>query len=669
MWLAPLFLIALAGLTLPLWLHRFARDTDDRRRYASLMLMEAAEVQKSRKRQLKYWLLLLLRLLLLAALIFAFAGPLLPWKRGGLTGADARLHVIVLDASLSMRAGGAFERAQAEARTALEAVDGNDQAMLIVADHRIRVLADPSFASQRGEWLTQLNAQTAGQSRLDYGLLMTSLPGLIGNTQRRVRVSLITDLRASGTPLRFADLAPPPGVTFDVVDVGTPQVNLAIAGVAFAADDPTAVEVTLRGDVEAANGRELVLSVDGAEKGRRALQLRADAPPIVRLTVGDLGSGEFRTQVRLTGSDALPDDDQTFALLRRVVPKVLLVSNAANADDTAYLSAALGALAVPRLDVSHATAASIATRPLADFAAVLVSDAGLLNEAGVASLQRYVQQGGAAILTLGARSQSLKTVPVGGQTIQGSAVTGKVGEGDRIGELLQSHPVLRDTAGWRDIRFFRQVRVTPVDGDSVLLRLAGGGPLLLERSVGAGRVLVLTSPLDREWNDLALHPLFVRFLGEATTWLAGVRVDAASAAVGGLLTASLGDRRGAQVFDPDGKRALTLDESAGTLRFSPDKAGFYEIRGGGRSDYIAVNVDGRESLLGRLDDDALARWRSLATPTGGPSADSRAATAPIEEPVPLLPVWFWLLLVATLLAFAEPLVANYHLAVQREKRG
>ena len=441
-----------------------------------------------------------------------------------------------------------------------------------------------------------------------------------------------------------------------------------MASVAFATDDATAVDVTLRGDFAAASGRELVLTIDGIEKGRRPLALTAEGPPRMRLPVGDLGSGEFRASVRLTGTDALAEDDQLFALLRRVVPKVLLVSNAATADDTAYLSAALGALAVPRLDVTHATAASLATRPLADYAAVLVSDAGLLNDAGVASLQRYVSQGGAAILTLGPRSQTLKAVPITGQVIGGSVVTGKVGEGDRIGEMLQSHPVLRDTAGWRDIRFFRQLRVTPAADDKVLLRLAGGGPLLLERTTGAGRVLVLTSPLDRDWNDLALHPLFVRFLGEATTWLAGVRIDAASAAVGGLLTASLGDRRGAQVFDPDGRRALTLDESAGTLRFSPEKAGFYEIRGGGRSDFIAVNVDERESLLGRLDEAAVTRWRSLATPVNGPSAATGAASTPDAEPVPLLPVWFWMLLVAALLAFAEPLVANYHLKVQRERR-
>jgi hypothetical protein len=673
MWLAPAFLIGLLGLALPLWLHRFARDTDDKRRYASLMLMEAAEVQRSRKRQLKYWLLLLLRLALLAALVLAFAGPLLPWKSATLGGGAGQLHVVVVDSSLSMRAGGAFERARTAARTRLEAVRGNDQAMLIAADHRIRVLADPSFASQRGEWLTQLNALSAGLSRLDYGMLMGSLPGLIGpglldSGQRRVVVTLVTDLRASGTPLRFADLAPPPGVTLEITDVGDAQPNLAVASVGFAPDDPAAVDIELRGEFAAAAGRQLTLEVDGTERARQALQLRADAPPRVRLTIGDLGSGEFRATARLSGGDALAEDDVGYALLRRVVPKVLLVSGAPNADDTAYLSAALGALQAPRLELAHATATSLATRPLADFAAVLVSDAGILNEAGEASLRRYVQQGGAVILTLGPRSQTLKVVPVGGQAVQGSAITGRPGEGDRVGELLQSHPVLRESAGWRDIRFFRQVRVAAGGEDTVLLRLAGGGPLLIERTVGSGRLLILTSPLDREWNDLALHPLFVRFLGDATTWLAGIRVDAASAAVGGLLTASLGDRSGAQVFDPEGRRALTLDESAGSLRFAPEKTGFYELRGGGRSDFIAVNIDARESLLARLDEAAIGRWKSLATPARAAEAPAAAAD-PSAEPVPLLPVWFWMLLFAALLAFAEPLVANYHLTVRREIRG
>lgn len=667
MWLAPAFLAGLLTLALPLWLHRFARDTDDRRRFASLMLMEQAEVRRSRKRQLKYWLLLALRLALLAAVVLALAGPLLPWRSGALAGGDARLQVVVLDTSLSMRAGDAWPQATARARELLERVQGNDQAMVVAADHRVRLVVEPSFAASRGEWLSQIASLSPGLSRLDYGMLMTALPGLIGNNQRRVHIWLITDLRASGTPLRFADLAPPPGTEFDIVDVGAAGENLAAGDIAFAPSDPDAVQVTLRGDPAAAAGRELVLTIEGQEKARRKLDPATLATPVLTLPVGSLGGGEFRAVASLSGGDALPEDDTSYALLRRVIPKVLLVSPSATGDDAAYLGAALGALEAPRLEVSQATPQSLATRPLADFAAVLVSDAGTLGDAAEASLRRYAQQGGAIIMTLGARSQSLKTVPVSGQAVQGSFVAGRPGEGDRIGELAQSHPVLREAAGWREVRFFRQVRVAPGAEDKVLLRLSGGAPLLLERTVGEGRVLLLTSPLDREWNDLALHPLFVRFLGEATTYLAGIRVEAARAVVGGLLTASLGDRQGAQVFDPDGRRALTLDEAAGTLRFAPERAGFYEVRGGGRSDFIAVNLDLRESELARLPEDAVARWLALATPQAREPSQGASQTA--TEPVPLLPVWFWILLAAALLAFAEPLVANYHLGIQREKRG
>lgn len=667
MWMAPAFLAGLLTLALPLWLHRFARDTDDKRRYASLMLMEAAEVRQSRKRQLKYWILLALRLLLLAALVLAFAGPLLKWSNGALASQGSRLEVVALDTSLSMRSGDAWERARTAARELLEGVGDRDQAMIVAADHQVRLLAEPGFPSRRGEWLGQIANLAPSLTRLDYGTLMTALPGLIGNSQRKVIVTFITDVRASGAPLRFADLAPPPGVELRLVDVGAAARNLAVESIAFAPDDASAIRVTLRGDAEAAAGREVSLDIAGQNRGVRPIEVRPGLPLTVTIPVGDLGSGEFRATARLSGSDALADDDVGYALLRRVVPRVLLVSAAATGDDAAYLGAALGALEAPKLEVAHSTPAALATRPLADYAAVLVSDAGTLNEAATASLTRYVQQGGAAILTLGARSQTLKNVPVTGTPVQGAAVTGKVGEGDRVGELAQSHPVLRDPAGWRDIRFFRQVRVAADASDHVLLRLAGGGPLLIERPVGAGHVLVLTSPLDREWNDLALHPLFVRFLGEATSWLAGIRIDAATAAVGGLLTASLGDREGAQVFDPDGKRALTLDESAGTLRFAPDRAGFYEIRGGGRSDYIAVNIDPRESDLQRLPEESVARWRELATPASASGQPAGVEAAAGAEPVPLLPVWFWILLVAAALAFVEPLVANYHLAVQREK--
>jgi hypothetical protein len=184
-------------------------------------------------------------------------------------------------------------------------------------------------------------------------------------------------------------------------------------------------------------------------------------------------------------------------------------------------------------------------------------------------------------------------------------------------------------------------------------------------------LLTFASPLDRVWNDLAIHPLFVRFVAEATAHLAGARAEAATATVGAALESDLARRGGGQVFDPAGRRTVMLDGTTGGPRLVPELPGYYEVRGGGRSDFIAVNVDPRESALGRLDEAARARWLALrAVPaTGGDaSADAGKAGDSAQPAARLIPIWFWLLMAACLLAFIEPLVANYHLHVLREGR-
>jgi hypothetical protein len=123
-------------------------------------------------------------------------------------------------------------------------------------------------------------------------------------------------------------------------------------------------------------------------------------------------------------------------------------------------------------------------------------------------------------------------------------------------------------------------------------------------------------------------------------------------------------RGGAQVFDPRGERAAMLGAAAEDLRWVPELPGFYELRGGGRSDYIAVNPDQRESRLLPLDQGARDRWQALQ-----PAPDAPVATAAGNSTSErLVPVWFWLLLGAAVLAFLEPLVANYHLHIRREQR-
>jgi hypothetical protein len=295
---------------------------------------------------------------------------------------------------------------------------------------------------------------------------------------------------------------------------------------------------------------------------------------------------------------------------------------------------------------------------------VVVSDVGLLGKGASDSLAKYVEGGGAALLTLGERAAQLSRLPVSDAKLaRGDARTAGNAPA-RVAELEQSHSMLREPGAWRRIRFFRHVAVEAPEGARVLMRFENGTPLMLEQTLGKGKLLVFASPLDRQWNDLAIHPLFVRFVAEATAYLANTRTDAAAATVGTAMDATTVRGGGGQVFDPSGKRASMLGGLGGGAQWIPDMPGFYELRASGHSDYIAVNVDPRESRLARWDAASRERWLALQDLERTAANVGTASAAAGER---LFPLWFWLLFGAAIFAFMEPLLANYYLNVRRER--
>src|SRR5690606_6773288 len=132
----------------------------------------------------------------------------------------------------------------------------------------------------------------------------------------------------------------------------------------------------------------------------------------------------------------------------------------------------------------------------------------------------YVENGGRVLLAFGPRSPSLTAVPITGQMIVSTPQMG-TGRTAAIGEVDATHPALRGVDELRSARFTRYLTVEPSPEDRVLIRLDNGAPLLLERTVGAGRVLLITSSLDREWNDLPVQPVFVPFVAGLANHLLG----------------------------------------------------------------------------------------------------------------------------------------------------
>jgi hypothetical protein len=87
-----------------------------------------------------------------------------------------------------------------------------------------------------------------------------------------------------------------------------------------------------------------------------------------------------------------------------------------------------------------------------------------------------------------------------------------------------------------------------------------------------------------------------------------------------------GPAAAAEVFDPAGKRAITLGDSAKGKMVELDRSGLWEVRTGGqRGEIVAVNVDRRESRLEALDDEVLSLWQ------GKPQAGAAGERARQEQ--------------------------------------
>lgn len=688
MFLAPAFLLGLLAIGLPIWLHRVARANPTQHQFASLMLLEASETQRTAKRTLRYWLLLITRILLLIALALAFSGPLLTARMVPQPNANARLHAILLDTSLSMRHGDRWQRALAEAEGILKSVPSSERVMLWTAAGRRVVPINPNTTtSDVGAIRASLKTLQPGIERLDYGYAMSTANSWLGSPRPPVTLHLLSDMQRSAAPMRFADLQLPPQTQLVMHDVsGDPAGNTYVAGATLPNRDTRSLEVNIGNSVSRVQQRQVILRIDDKELSRKTVTIPAalpepesiageggtaplsetshpaDARPNVpsnsftKVIFSDvsLSAGAHRLEVVLEPADDLPQDDRYFAVVEQDDPSALLLARDAEADDSAYFAAAIGSLSAPRLKVEQRVTNAMDTSGLGKYSLVVITDPNTLSAASARRIRSYVAAGGSVLTTLG-------------ETLSDdNALLGDLGVGEprnrsgKVGEIATTHPVLRDGGDWNRVRIFRQRSVQLTPADKVLIALDDDTPLLIERTIDAGHMLILTVPVDRRWNDLAIHPLFVQFIGAAATYLTHAGTSATSAIVGSPVATGLTRDGGGQIFDPQGRRALALGQST-IESLVPDSAGFYEIRGSEGARWLAVNVDARESNLATLPADFVARWRALRVqePAAAVAATAVAETAPKS----LGP---WLLWVAAVLLFAEVLLANGHLAIRRE---
>ncbi len=170
---------------------------------------------------------------------------------------------------------------------------------------------------------------------------------------------------------------------------------------------------------------------------------------------------------------------------------------------------------------------------------------------------RYVQAGGSVWIAEGTAAAHSTRVPVFGGSVLDSHDYSRTG--DRylnVSDADPSHPSVEKADRWSGVKFYFAVKVDPGDA-RVIAHLTDGTPLLLEKKIGEGSVLLFASGLDNLTNDFPLHPVFVPFVEQTALYLSGIERRSGARVVDSFLElrSSKEQSVGVEVIDPEGRSA------------------------------------------------------------------------------------------------------------------
>ncbi len=665
--LAPWFLAGLAAVGLPIWLHLLKQHKTTPLPFSSLMFFERRTQSSIKHRRLRYLLLFALRTALVVLLAFAFSRPFVNSTTVASAG-GGKLLVMAVDNSFSMRQGDRLARAKDEASAALSKLRPEDRGLVLAFGSQGHLMGEPS--TDATELRAQIRAIQPSDDRSSYAELAHVLRSLQQSSKMPVEGHLFSDMQQSSMPPSFADLELGQNVALVPHPlVHDPMPNFAVESVTAPRRVYDTKKVRIQATVVASGGasgrRRVSLLLNGKEIGSKPVDVPANGRATAEFIGLDAPYGMNRGEIRIDSGDAFAPDDRYYFAVERSDPRpVLFVHAARDGRDLLYYRTAIESSQDAAFTLEGAAPAQAAEAPLSRYAFVVLSDVGRLPDSLDTALRGYVRAGGSLLVALGPASAAGQRVPVSNAVIRETRYTPRDGERFETAVTLDAaHPATRQAGNWAGVKFYRSARIDPGTG-RVLARLSDQTPLLIEQQIGDGRVLVFASTLDNVSNDFPVHAGFVPFVDETAHYLARLDNRPANYTVGSYLELRAGrEPSGAtvEVFDPSGKRAMTLAESTRAQNIQLTEEGFYEVRRPNRhNDLVAVNPDRRESDFAVIPPETLALWQNTGQ---GARAQSTGGGEVERKP---LDFWWYAMILVLVLAVAESLVGNWHLAVDKE---
>ena len=697
---------------LPIVIHLLHRRRYRETTWAAMRFLLEATRKRSRRLKLEQLLLLAIRTAVMVLIAIAIMGELSGSGVGGGVGPGARHYIIVVDTSLSMGTrvdeGTRMDSAKEIARRIVREANQGDAFHLLQIANTTRAMVFRQPAFQKRHVLGELEQLTVTdepgnvvQSLESVQDFLSKLPNM---TQKEVvilsdfqRVNWLPD--SSGGQARLQELLRETAAKSRLVmlDVGQFEAaNVSVTGIKadqpfVSLKTPVAVSANVK---NFGNSKVSNIPVELWSKGRLLERKHIDLDVKEEATVTFIQRFEFEgdqpLEVRVP-QDSLPADNSRWLSLpvhSRLT--VLPVDGDFQEPEIRRASLYLGIALAPELRdepwdglISPADAISdsrFSERDPANFDCVILANSTSLGSAEVKQLEGYVRSGGGVVFCMGHRVDPEKLNRLLYRDGAG-ILPAKLGEIVDSPEGLKfelqelSHPVLdpfrgNPGTGLESTLTVRHIRATlPEDGSAVaVLRFANADedPAIIERSVGQGKTVLITTSLDTTWGSWPTSPSFPPIIHELVRATVAGRWQRPKLLVGDQLSRILPEQLAAAEANlslPNGKSqrlAIRQDRDDVTVETDPLLSrGLHELRIGNSDIYsqiAAVNIDVRESDSARLTGPELEQHFS------GASFDFRTdwqsqAQSEDEGNVGKTDIVRWLLFAVLLLLLVESVTA------------
>jgi hypothetical protein len=670
--LYPGFLWALLALAIPIIIHLFYFRRFKKVYFTNVRFLKEIKEETSNRNKLKNLLILLSRCLALAALVFAFAQPILKTEstlKQGLNNVS-----VFIDNSYSMTSKkdeiALIDIAKEKARSIISAYSEDDKFQILTHD----------FEGRHQRWISKEDALSyideivASPSVQTLDKVVNKQNQLYSTTSGNKLSYIISDFQKS-----ISNLGTVKDTTAEIslIPVQTSQnKNLSIDSIWFDGPLPVVnqsnnliVRIKNHSDADAEQVK-ISFKKDGQDKPIGVLDIPANASITDTVVVSVTKSGPQKGIVNITDYPVQFDDDY---FLSFNVPDTIHVLSINEGTPNKYISALIRG--INYFDITNQNVGALQYQKFGQFDLIIINEIKTLSSGLVSELSNYIRNGG-NVLVFPSRTSDIASYnsfmsSVGGQAfLKGNSTKKEVSLVNRDDFVFKDVYLNSRNSNLKlpATSYSFDIGTAAAVSEEKLLTYRDGTSYISKYRIQDGLLFVSAAPIDVASNDLVLNAeIFVpmvykmaisRVKQKPVSYTIANKINITtdnSAKAGDAVYRMKGETEFIPTQIPQGKK-LNLQVN-GNIK----KAGFYDLLlGKDVVDQFAFNYNRLESDLSVYNEKDLTSLNPTNTKIKIIEASKQGdLTTAVAEKDKGIAIWKWLLMAALLFLLIEILLIRF----------